>query len=491
MAEEPRERAESSATAPSPDSGGEDHQLRRRRRGLLRMYYGVENEQSKEQDNPVDIDKAGFQPPVFMEKILKECSLNELYKKEERMKREIQELDSNMQYLVYENHSKFIKASETIREMKDDFQRLEDDMTHLGSRMEEITTASDSINRALADRKREIVKLCGVHHLLKKLQFLFELPSRLNKCMEMGFYAQAVKTYVKASHVLAQYQHMPSFSGIHSDCQSIVARLKTDLKNRLDDPNSTTSMTAETVDLLLALNEPPSQLCHQFLDNSRRQLEKDLAVIAAESEKEGKGGAMEIVEYVNVVCSGFLANLSLVIQSCYDMFVKRHLMSTETEELKRSEVAQQTLFGTSRQWPTGEGCGQTEWQTAGHEQTAPCSWTGASEQAADSADSRVAHLLPRPATAAEFLRHAHRRPAGPGHRPATLLPTRRLSQRPLHGSLCLHQEWTGVLSRTTQGLHRADSLILRQETVPGDVLSLSGERRYRHLLHQPRPRHLP
>ena len=31
---------------------------------------------------------------------------------------EIQELDSNMQYLVYENHSKFIKASETIREVR-------------------------------------------------------------------------------------------------------------------------------------------------------------------------------------------------------------------------------------------------------------------------------------------------------------------------------------------------------------------------------------
>ena len=30
---------------------------------------------------------------------------------------EIQELDSSMQYLVYENHSKFIKASETIREV--------------------------------------------------------------------------------------------------------------------------------------------------------------------------------------------------------------------------------------------------------------------------------------------------------------------------------------------------------------------------------------
>ena len=30
---------------------------------------------------------------------------------------ETQELDTNMQYLVYENHSKFITASETIKEV--------------------------------------------------------------------------------------------------------------------------------------------------------------------------------------------------------------------------------------------------------------------------------------------------------------------------------------------------------------------------------------
>ena len=53
--------------------------------------------------------------------------------------------------------------------MKDDFQRLEDDMTHLGSHMEEISASSATINKALADRKREISKLCGVHHLLKKV----------------------------------------------------------------------------------------------------------------------------------------------------------------------------------------------------------------------------------------------------------------------------------------------------------------------------------
>lgn len=74
-----------------------------------------------------------------------------------------------------------------------------------------------------------------------------------------------------------------------------------------------------------------------------------------------------------------------------------------------------------------------------------------SEQAAYPADSRVTHLLPCPATVAEFLRHPHQSQTGPGHRPKTLLAARGVSQRPLHCSLCLHQEWPGVLSWTAQG----------------------------------------
>lgn len=61
--------------------------------------------------------------------------------------------------------------------MKDDFQHLEDDMTHLSSRMEEIISSSNSINSALSDRKREITKLCGVHHLLKKVNKIVSVAS--------------------------------------------------------------------------------------------------------------------------------------------------------------------------------------------------------------------------------------------------------------------------------------------------------------------------
>ena len=56
-------------------------------------------------------------------------------------------------------------------QMKDDFQHLEDDMGTLGARMDEITSSSNSINVALEERKKEISKLCGVHHLLKKVSY--------------------------------------------------------------------------------------------------------------------------------------------------------------------------------------------------------------------------------------------------------------------------------------------------------------------------------
>ena len=65
--------------------------------------------------------------------------------------------------------------------------------------------------------------------------------------------------------MLEQYQHMPSFHGIQRDCSEIVTKLKSALKARLDDPRSSTAVVAESVDLLLELNEPPHGLCLQFL----------------------------------------------------------------------------------------------------------------------------------------------------------------------------------------------------------------------------------
>jgi hypothetical protein len=49
--------------------------------------------------------------------------------------------------------------------------------------------------------------------MLKKLQFLFELPARLRQCLDMKMYQQAVRYYAKAKNVLLSYREMESFKG--------------------------------------------------------------------------------------------------------------------------------------------------------------------------------------------------------------------------------------------------------------------------------------
>ena len=71
------------------ESTEDGKQVHKRRRGLLRMYYGVDSEAPKEKENPLDLDKAGFQLEAFMEKSLKERSLNELFNQEQKMKKGI------------------------------------------------------------------------------------------------------------------------------------------------------------------------------------------------------------------------------------------------------------------------------------------------------------------------------------------------------------------------------------------------------------------
>ena len=127
-----------------------------------------------------------------------------------------------------------------------------------------------------------------------QLQFLFELPARLNKCIEMEAYSQAVRYvtfilkscnkrvvnilrchdvewcqiqcycvtsvilkylsklfcfryYTKARKVLHQYQHMPSFQGIQQDCNVIVAQLSSKLRQQFRDKNVSTDTSISSV----------------------------------------------------------------------------------------------------------------------------------------------------------------------------------------------------------------------------------------------------
>ncbi|XP_028626865.1 vacuolar protein sorting-associated protein 51 homolog isoform X3 [Grammomys surdaster] len=270
------------------------------------------------------------------------------------MVRQIRALDSDMQTLVYENYNKFISATDTIRKMKNDFRKMEDEMDRLATNMAVITNFSARISATLQDRHERITKLAGVHALLRKLQFLFELPSRLTKCVELGAYGQAVRYQGRARAVLQQYQHLPSFRAIQDDCQVITARLAQQLRqrfrcgfrawslfsNHIECPPHFFSPTAqklsslhlchhregssgapeqaECVELLLALGEPAEELCEEFLAHARGRLEEELSSL--ESELGPSPPAPDVLEFTDRGGNGFVGGLCQVAAAYQELF---------------------------------------------------------------------------------------------------------------------------------------------------------------------------
>ncbi|XP_062341657.1 vacuolar protein sorting-associated protein 51 homolog [Osmerus eperlanus] len=342
-----------SAATSSPDS---DAARKRKVHGMLKLYYGL-NEEGKTVDqaeslDPCDINGPHFDPDVYLNKLRRECSLGELMDQETCMVKQIRSLDSDMQTLVYENYNKFISATDTIRKMKNDFKKMEDEMDCLTTNMAAITEFSARISGTLQDQHAQITKLSGVHTLLRKLQFLFELPARLNKCLEMQAYSQAVSSHRRARCVLQQYSHMPSFRGIQDDCHAIMDKLALELRQKFRDGGSSSKDLSECVELLLQLDEPAEELCDKFLSHAQSRLEADLLGLEAELFQPPPSAAVaeppavashrspscasprasalpspssrtDILEFIDRGCNEFVSSLCLVIASYQELFVNR------------------------------------------------------------------------------------------------------------------------------------------------------------------------
>ncbi|UYV67490.1 VPS51 [Cordylochernes scorpioides] len=283
--------------------------------------------------DPYDINCQDFNVDMYLTKMLNKTPLSDLIVMEKEYFKQIQTLDGEMQTLVYENYNKFIKASETIRQMKFDLEKMEQDMLVLQDKMGSIKHSSTNVYSTFKDNRQQITNLSGIHTTLQKLQFLFSLPKRLELALERGNYIQAVKTYTKSQKVLDQYLSMASFQGIQKDVNIIMDNLKVILKEGLQSKHITATKLTEYVDLLLQLGEPAEQLCDEFISQGVAKLNEDLAELKLHIEKQDTQdnivnednpvSAPDILEFVDLGCNKFLSNLSLFYNCFQELFVNR------------------------------------------------------------------------------------------------------------------------------------------------------------------------
>ncbi|CAM9697603.1 unnamed protein product, partial [Choristocarpus tenellus] len=197
---------------------------------LLASYYGLQ----KGPERSLDVDSASFDAEAYVRGLLKREKLDGLLKKDDEMVREVKKLDSDMQMLVYENYNKFISATDTIRKMARNVEGMETEMEDLGISMDRISQGSKRINDSLAGNRSKMDKLVRVRRLLERLDFLFQLPHKLEEAVEAGEYSKAIRYFSMTKDILRKHSHVSSFGAIERECEETVCRLQAHLQEELD-----------------------------------------------------------------------------------------------------------------------------------------------------------------------------------------------------------------------------------------------------------------
>ncbi|KAG7400834.1 Vacuolar protein sorting-associated protein 51 [Phytophthora boehmeriae] len=252
---------------------------------LLSSYYGLQDQESREQQLR-NIDSPGFDPKIYVKELLEARGLNDLLATDDQLIREVKELDTSMQMLVYENYNKFISATDTIRKMKNNVASMEDEVGRVVASMDTITAKSESINVALAPQRSKVEKLIGVRRLLKRFEFIFELPQRLNTAVKQKEYANATKYYLLARRILGRYEHISSFKTIQVEAEKIIQQLERLLKKRMLDTTLESEEICETVVLLDQLDACNDEIRDQFLEWHQVYFERAVAVYKSQDSAD-------------------------------------------------------------------------------------------------------------------------------------------------------------------------------------------------------------
>ncbi|XLS70805.1 hypothetical protein HN51_027670 [Arachis hypogaea] len=283
----------------------------KRMRDLLSSFYSPESAMSTGTDSakhasPDDINSNSFDPDHYMNLMVHKSNLEGLLQRHVEMAAEIKNLDTDLQMLVYENYNKFISATDTIKRMKSNISGMETNMEQLLEKIMSVQSRSDSVNTSLFDKREHIEKLHRTCNLLRKVQFIYDLPDRLNKCIKSEAYADAVRFYTGAMPILMAYGDS-SFRDCKLASEEAMATIVKNLQGKLFSDSESIQKRAEAAVLLKQLEYPVDNLKAKLLEKLDQSLKdiqlkpeeiKDVSVDLTPSDSAHEASINEFVEAV-------------------------------------------------------------------------------------------------------------------------------------------------------------------------------------------------
>ncbi|KAF1920549.1 Vps51/Vps67-domain-containing protein [Ampelomyces quisqualis] len=228
----------------------------RRNRAALREFYGLKNaaqegdakiseESTRTELGPEDdetlteLDAADFDAQAFVDSLLAKEGLRGVLKVEANLISQIRNLDSDRKSLVYDNYSKLLSATSTIRRMRGNMDPLAPTTHTLGPAIAQIAETAASLSLSsmqsmpakpdglgiivhVEDNASEKAAETEKQRQRNTVRWVLDTPRRLQDLIDQERDEAADQEWKEISQILAKWNHVPGVAELREQCEHIM-----------------------------------------------------------------------------------------------------------------------------------------------------------------------------------------------------------------------------------------------------------------------------
>jgi hypothetical protein len=235
-----------SGTGKSTASSAVDRATLRRNRAALRDYYNLKaaaSADSQSHDAPPsptlnaeqesELDKVGFDPESYVQHLLSAEGLEGVLRVEAGLLSDIRSLDGEKKALVYDNYSKLIAATDTIRSMREKMDPMTPTTSTLtpaiGHIAETASSLTEGLRRSLGEPAVEArTKAMATKNQQDVVRWVLAAPQRIRDKMDAGDEDDARDDWSRVSAVLKQWQTVKGADAVRRACLEALGSLPED-----------------------------------------------------------------------------------------------------------------------------------------------------------------------------------------------------------------------------------------------------------------------
>ncbi|KAF2827291.1 hypothetical protein CC86DRAFT_209060 [Ophiobolus disseminans] len=227
----------------------------RRNRAALREFYGLKNaakevdakisEEStrtdlgpEEDETLTELDGADFIADAFVDGLLAKEGLKGVLRVEADLVSQIRNLDSDRKSLVYDNYSKLLSATSTIRRMRGNMDPLAPTTHTLGPAISHIAEVAASLSSSMQGLQTKAEGLgisvrveqdageaeAAAQKQIQKdtVRWILDTPRRLRELIEEDQDEEAERDWEEVSKTLGKWKDVAGVQALRAECEVII-----------------------------------------------------------------------------------------------------------------------------------------------------------------------------------------------------------------------------------------------------------------------------